>query len=128
MPHAGSTGPIPCPMASACRMASVTKRLPSSTASKSASPRAREAATAAESTQPVPWVFGVSDTPNTHGTGCVLSAAVAASLARGEALFDAVELGKRFVTEAIRHALAIGHGIGPVDPAWGIDGISSRLA
>jgi hydroxymethylpyrimidine/phosphomethylpyrimidine kinase len=67
------------------------------------------------------WIEGERiDTRNTHGTGCVLSAAVAAYLARGEALIDAVQLGKRFVTEAIRHALAIGHGIGPVDPAWGI--------
>jgi hydroxymethylpyrimidine/phosphomethylpyrimidine kinase len=72
------------------------------------------------------WIEGERiDTPNTHGTGCVLSAAVAAYLARGEALIDAVQDGKLFVTEAIRHALAIGHGIGPVDPAWGI-GRTSR--
>jgi hydroxymethylpyrimidine/phosphomethylpyrimidine kinase len=72
------------------------------------------------------WIEGERiDTPNTHGTGCVLSAAVAAYLARGEALIDAVHDGKRFVTEAIRHALAIGHGIGPIDPAWDI-GRTSR--
>ncbi|MCA1726547.1 MAG: bifunctional hydroxymethylpyrimidine kinase/phosphomethylpyrimidine kinase [Actinobacteria bacterium] len=58
------------------------------------------------------------DTRNTHGTGCVLSAAIAAHLARGERLEDAVRLGKAFVTEAIRHGLAIGHGIGPANPAW----------
>src|SRR5262249_14499407 len=58
------------------------------------------------------------DTPNTHGTGCVLSAAVAGYLARGEELRDAVRLGKRFVTDSIRHAVHIGGGIGPVDPAW----------
>jgi hydroxymethylpyrimidine/phosphomethylpyrimidine kinase len=57
-------------------------------------------------------------TRNTHGTGCVLSAAIAAHLARGEDLLDAVRAGKRFVTEAIRHAIAIGEGIGPVDPLW----------
>jgi len=60
------------------------------------------------------------DTPNTHGTGCVLSSAIAAHLARGEELLDAVRLGKAFVTEAIRHALAIGQGIGPVDPLFEI--------
>ena len=60
------------------------------------------------------------DTPNTHGTGCVLSSAIAAHLARGADLPDAVRLGKAFVTEAIRHALPIGHGIGPVDPLFGI--------
>jgi hydroxymethylpyrimidine/phosphomethylpyrimidine kinase len=59
------------------------------------------------------------DTPNTHGTGCVLSAAIAARLAWGDALEAAVEAGKAFVTEAIRHALAIGHGIGPVNPLFG---------
>jgi hydroxymethylpyrimidine/phosphomethylpyrimidine kinase len=68
------------------------------------------------------WIEGARiDTPNTHGTGCVLSAAIAAYLARGEDLLDAVRDGKVFLTEAIRHGLAIGHGIGPVDPAWGIE-------
>jgi len=57
-------------------------------------------------------------TRNTHGTGCVLSAAVAAYLATGSELGDAVRLGKVFVTEAIRRALAIGRGIGPVNPGW----------
>jgi hydroxymethylpyrimidine/phosphomethylpyrimidine kinase len=60
------------------------------------------------------------DTPHTHGTGCVLSSAIAAYLARGEALPSAVRLGKAFVTEAIRHALPIGQGIGPVDPLFRI--------
>jgi len=70
------------------------------------------------------WIEGVRiDTPNTHGTGCVLSAAITAYLARGEELIDAVRKGKAFVTEAIRHSLSIGHGIGPVDPAWGIEAV-----
>jgi hydroxymethylpyrimidine kinase/phosphomethylpyrimidine kinase len=58
------------------------------------------------------------DTPHTHGTGCVLSAAIAAHLARGEDLPVAVQNGKDFVTEAIRAALEIGQGIGPVNPSW----------
>lgn len=67
------------------------------------------------------WIEGERiETANTHGTGCVLSAAIAASLARGDELGPAVELGKAFVTEAIRHALALGQGIGPVDPIAGI--------
>jgi hydroxymethylpyrimidine/phosphomethylpyrimidine kinase len=57
-------------------------------------------------------------TRHTHGTGCVLSAAIAAELARGAELLDAVRSGKTFVTEAIRHGLSIGSGIGPVDPLW----------
>jgi hydroxymethylpyrimidine/phosphomethylpyrimidine kinase len=60
------------------------------------------------------------DTPNTHGTGCVLASAIAAHLARGDPLVDAVRAGKAFVTEAIRHALPIGHGVGPVDPLFAI--------
>jgi hydroxymethylpyrimidine/phosphomethylpyrimidine kinase len=58
------------------------------------------------------------DTEDTHGTGCVLSAAIAATLARGRPLEEAVRRGKEFVTEAIRHALRIGGGIGPVNPGW----------
>ena len=39
-------------------------------------------------------------------------------LARGASLLDAVRGGKAFVTEAIRHALPLGEGIGPVDHLW----------
>jgi hydroxymethylpyrimidine/phosphomethylpyrimidine kinase len=60
------------------------------------------------------------DTPHTHGTGCTLSAAIVVHLARGDDLRDAVAAGKSFVTEAIRHALPIGGGIGPVDQLWSI--------
>ena len=60
------------------------------------------------------------DTPHTHGTGCTLSAAITASLARGASLPEAVRAGKAFVTEAIRHALPLGDGIGPVDQLWSI--------
>ena len=65
------------------------------------------------------WLAGERiDTPDTHGTGCVLSAAIAAYLAKDEELLRAARLGKDFVTEAIRHAVRLGKGIGPVDPAW----------
>jgi hydroxymethylpyrimidine/phosphomethylpyrimidine kinase len=58
------------------------------------------------------------DTPNTHGTGCVLSSAIAAHIALGDDLLTSVRKGKAFVTQAIGHSLAIGQGIGPVDPLW----------
>lgn len=61
------------------------------------------------------------DTPHTHGTGCVLSAAITAHLARGAGLEDAIVNGKAFVTAAIRGHLEIGQGIGPVDPSWGLE-------
>jgi hydroxymethylpyrimidine/phosphomethylpyrimidine kinase len=53
---------------------------------------------------------------NTHGTGCTLSSAIAAGLAKGQRLAEAVADGKLYVTEAIRAAdeLAIGAGHGPV--------------
>lgn len=54
--------------------------------------------------------------PNTHGTGCVLSAAIASNLARGVPLKDAVRQAKQFVTDAIDCGLQIGKGIGPCDP------------
>jgi hydroxymethylpyrimidine/phosphomethylpyrimidine kinase len=57
-------------------------------------------------------------TPNTHGTGCMLSAAIAAELAKGTPLLDAVRSAKAFVSGAIEHALALGKGIGPVNPTW----------
>jgi hydroxymethylpyrimidine/phosphomethylpyrimidine kinase len=55
---------------------------------------------------------------NTHGTGCALSAAIAAHLAMGVPVVDAVGKAKSFVTGAIRRGLAIGGGYGPVNPAW----------
>ena len=49
-----------------------------------------------------------------------MSAAITAHLAMGWELLEAVRAGKAFVTEAIRGALAIGEGIGPVDQVWSI--------
>jgi len=59
------------------------------------------------------------DTASTHGTGCVLSAAITALLAQGVALPAAVAEAKEFVTAALRAAAPLGRGHGPVDPlAW----------
>ncbi len=55
------------------------------------------------------------DTPHTHGTGCTYASAIAAWLARGAALPEAVQHAKVYVTEAIRHGLAIGSGHGPTN-------------
>jgi hydroxymethylpyrimidine/phosphomethylpyrimidine kinase len=56
------------------------------------------------------------ETRNTHGTGCTLSSAIAAELAKGVSLREAVATAKAYLTEALRHAdaLAIGKGRGPV--------------
>ena len=55
------------------------------------------------------------DTPHTHGTGCTYSAAIATFLAQGVPLVRAVEKGKIYITEAIRHAPGFGSGHGPVN-------------
>jgi len=54
-------------------------------------------------------------TKHTHGTGCTLSAAIAAGLAAGKSVELAVGTAKVFITAAIESALAIGGGIGPTD-------------
>ncbi|MGC9013683.1 MAG: bifunctional hydroxymethylpyrimidine kinase/phosphomethylpyrimidine kinase [Thermoproteota archaeon] len=56
-------------------------------------------------------------TKNTHGTGCTFSAAIAAELAKGKEIQEAVKVAKLFVTQAIAYSLDIGKGQGPVNPA-----------
>ena len=64
------------------------------------------------------------DTPHSHGTGCTLSAAIAALLARGAVLTEAVDRAKAYVWEGLQHGrrLGIGHGRGPVDHLYAIRG------
>ena len=53
------------------------------------------------------------ESPHTHGTGCTYASAIAAHLALGKPLAQAITVAKSYVTEAIRHGLSIGHGKGP---------------
>ncbi len=53
------------------------------------------------------------DTKNTHGTGCTFSSAIAAHLARGYAVPEAVSLAKDYINGAILHAIELGRGFGP---------------
>jgi hydroxymethylpyrimidine/phosphomethylpyrimidine kinase len=55
------------------------------------------------------------ETRHTHGTGCTFSAAIAASLALGHDLQEAIRLAKRYITEAIRGNPGLGQGAGPLD-------------
>ena len=55
------------------------------------------------------------DTRNTHGTGCTFASAIAAGLAKGLALQEAVAMAKEYVTQAIRANLGIGSGHGPLN-------------
>jgi len=68
------------------------------------------------------WLEGERiDTRSLHGTGCTLSAAMAAHLARGLAPIDAAREAKKFVTVAIRRAHPLGQGHGPVNHLWPLE-------
>jgi len=60
------------------------------------------------------------DTVNTHGSGCVFSAAIAAWLARGAGPPEAATEARSFITQAIANSLEIGHGHGPVNPMFAL--------
>lgn len=58
------------------------------------------------------------DNPNTHGTGCTLSSAIASHLALGETLPQAIRSAKEYLTGALKAQLDLGAGSGPMDHAW----------
>ena len=60
------------------------------------------------------------DNPNTHGTGCTLSSAIACNLAKGMAVPEAVKRAKEYITGAIKAGLDLGHGRGPLDHGYDI--------
>ncbi len=61
------------------------------------------------------WLFGRRiDTANTHGTGCTLSSAIAANLAKGYPLSRATARAKAYISGALRAGLALGRGSGPM--------------
>jgi len=57
-------------------------------------------------------------TRHTHGTGCTFASAVAAQLALGHSLMDAVAGAQSYVAGAIEHSLSLGHGQGPLNHFW----------
>ena len=61
-------------------------------------------------------------TTNTHGTGCTLSSAIAANLAKGFALPEAVGRAKDYLSGALAAGLDLGKGSGPMDHAWTLTG------
>lgn len=58
------------------------------------------------------------DTPNTHGTGCTLSSAIACGLAEGNDMPSAVRSAKDYVSGALAAGLDLGRGSGPLDHMW----------
>lgn len=69
------------------------------------------------------WIEGQRiDNPNTHGTGCTLSSAIASNLAKGYSMEDAVRRAKDYLSDALRAMLDLGKGSGPMDHGFAVDG------
>ena len=62
------------------------------------------------------------DNPNTHGTGCTLSSAIASNLAKGYALSESVQRAKDYISGALAAMLDLGEGSGPMNHAFDLDG------
>ena len=60
--------------------------------------------------------------PNTHGTGCTLSSAIAANLAKGFPLTESVHRAKAYISDALSAMLDLGSGSGPMDHAFDLQG------
>lgn len=63
------------------------------------------------------------DNPNTHGTGCTFSSAIACGLAMGLPLVEAVAQAKKYLTSALEAMLDLGKGSGPLDHLWQLAGV-----
>lgn len=69
------------------------------------------------------WFNGEKiDNPNTHGTGCTLSSAIAANLAKGFGLEESVSRAKKYISGALAYMLDLGHGHGPMNHAFNLTG------
>ena len=68
------------------------------------------------------------DNPNTHGTGCTLSSAIASNLAKGFSLEDSVERAKSYISEALGAMLDLGKGSGPMQHNFGLTGEYAKEA
>ena len=66
--------------------------------------------------------------PNTHGTGCTLSSAIAANLAKGFPMEEAVERAKAYISGALAAMLDLGKGRGPMNHAFYLQGEFAREA
>jgi hydroxymethylpyrimidine/phosphomethylpyrimidine kinase len=64
------------------------------------------------------WVGPRIEGPNTHGTGCTFAAAIAAQLAKGASLVDAVPAAKAYVEGAMRNGIPLGKGHRPLNHFW----------
>lgn len=60
------------------------------------------------------------DNPNTHGTGCTLSSAIACNLAEGRSIVESISAAKEYITGALKDDLNIGIGSGPLNHCWNL--------
>ncbi len=75
------------------------------------------------------WFYGKRiDNPNTHGTGCTLSSAIAANLAKGYDLETSVQRAKDYISGALAAMLDLGMGSGPMNHAFDLDGEFAKAA
>lgn len=69
------------------------------------------------------WFYGKRiENPNTHGTGCTLSSAIASNLAKGYSLDESVERAKNYISGALSAMLDLGKGSGPMDHGYDLSG------
>ena len=74
------------------------------------------------------WFYGKRiDNPNTHGTGCTLSSAIASNLAKGLPLKTAVLQAKNYISGALAAGLDLGKGSGPLNHAFAVNGNYSEV-
>ena len=75
------------------------------------------------------WFCGKRiDNPNTHGTGCTLSSAIAANLAKGFDLDTSVGRAKDYISGALSDMLNLGQGSGPMNHAFNLTGEYAKEA
>ena len=69
------------------------------------------------------WFYGKRiDNPNTHGTGCTLSSAIASNLAKGFNLAESVQCAKEYISYILSAQLDLGQGSGPMQHSFGLSG------
>lgn len=74
------------------------------------------------------WFYGKRiDNPNTHGTGCTLSSAIAANLAKGFSMKESIKMAKDYLSGALKDMLDLGKGSGPMNHAFDIKDEYKRL-
>ncbi len=77
----------------------------------------------------IKWFYGKRiDNPNTHGTGCTLSSAIAANLAKGFDLDTSVQRAKDYISGALSAQLDLGQGSGPMNHAFDLTGEYKKAA